>query len=116
MTSAELETQPNSVWMVRREPRKRACSSELLRPLTFSYRASRVGYGYSQSNSRQAERPSSPWSFLLNSLIALAQKLCPQSSSLIALTFRIDTPWGTPSSSFPNRVTRLRCLIATAIT
>jgi hypothetical protein len=25
--------------------------------------------------------------------MALALKLCPQSSSLIALTFRVDTPW-----------------------
>jgi hypothetical protein len=29
----------------------------------------------------------------LNPLVALALKLCPQSSSLIALTFRVDTPW-----------------------
>ena len=30
---------------------------------------------------------------LVDPLIALALKLCPQSSSLIALTFRVDTPW-----------------------
>ena len=46
-----------------------------------------------KSSSRRAKRPSSSSSFLFNPLIALALKLCPQSSSLIALTFRVDTPW-----------------------
>ena len=41
---------------------------------------------------REKWRPSSSSSFLLNPLIALALKLCPQSSSLIALTLRVDTP------------------------
>ena len=30
---------------------------------------------------------------LVEPTFALALKLCPQSSSLIALTFRVDTPW-----------------------
>ena len=33
----------------------------------------------------------------------------------LALTFRVDTPWETLSSSFPTRVTRLRGVIAAAI-
>src|SRR3546814_10546157 len=67
--------------MIRRPPR--STRTDTLFPYTTLFR----------SSSRRAKRPSSVSSFLLISLIALALKLCPQSSSLIAWTFRVDTPW-----------------------
>jgi len=59
---------------------------------TFSYRASSTRYGYSSSSRRRANAVSTPSSPRFNSLIVPAENACPHNSSVIAFTFRVDTP------------------------
>ena len=60
---------------------------------TFSYRASRITYGYASSRRRWAKRRSSSSSPWLIRLTVRAENVCPHSSSVIALTLRVDTLW-----------------------
>ena len=56
-------------------------------------------YGYASSSRRWAKRRSSASRLLLIRLTVLAENVCPHSSSVIALTLRVDTPWTYISAS-----------------